>query len=88
MQLLGTHSTSYEDEEISNGTVPYVDDMRLKNRKNSIIGEIDYSHRFANIKLNTGYRTEFSHSRSNLNNLSGQDVYSTNQSQHYLYTEL
>lgn len=84
----GTHSTSYEDEEISNGTVPYVDDMRLKNRKNSIIGEIDYSHQFANIKLNTGYHTEFSHSRSNLNNLSGQDVYSTNQSQHYLYAEL
>ena len=36
----GTHSTSYEDEKISNGTVPYVGDMRLKNRKNSIIGGI------------------------------------------------
>ena len=45
----GTHSTSYEDEKISNGAVPYVDDMRLKNRKNSIIGEIDYSHQFAKL---------------------------------------
>ncbi len=82
----GTNSTSYEDEKNSNE--PYVDDMMLKNRKNSIIGEIDYSHQFANIKLNTGYRTEFSHSRSNLNNLSGQGVYYTNQSQHYFYAEL
>lgn len=67
----------------------YEDAMTLNNQKQSIIGEAAYSRNlFVTSKLNAGYKVEYSHLLSDLNNLFGRSKYTSDYLQQYAYGEI
>lgn len=67
----------------------YEESMALNNRKQSIIGEVAYSRNLSIAsKINVGYKVEYSHLLSDLNNLFGRSKYTSDYLQQYTYGEL
>ncbi|MDR0996021.1 MAG: outer membrane beta-barrel protein [Tannerella sp.] len=92
--LTGTYYNSRQNElnRESDSTNVYLDDqMRLHNRKESLIGELSYTkHWGLATTLSLGYKGTWIHSESDISNyLSGGDTYRylTRNQNHYLYAE-
>ena len=64
------------------------DEMKLENRKQSIIGEVAYTKKFGLTGWNSGYRLDASWLDSDINNLLGSFNYESRYTEQYLYTEL
>jgi hypothetical protein len=64
------------------------DEMKLENRKQSIIGEVAYTKKFGLTGWNLGYRLDASWLDSDINNLLGSFNYESRYTEQYLYTEL
>lgn len=92
LNLVGTGfitSNDYSKKEFSdNGTLILVDNMLEKNRKMSIIGEINYSAEFAKAKFNAGYSIEANNLNSTVTNSFENIEYKTSFLKNYVYTEL
>lgn len=87
--MFNVHGSSAENEYVTVTGLPnYQDEINLKNRKNSVIGELAYGHNLTFGRLNAGYRVGYSHLKSNIDNIEGHSVSTTNQTNNYLYTEL
>ncbi len=63
------------------------DEMKLENRKRSLIGELAYSKKIAMNSWNSGYRLEASWLNSDIDNLLGSFNYQSRYTEQYLYTE-
>lgn len=72
------------------GGAPLVEDnMHLESKKQTLIGEVDYSHRLGRLgSLSGGYRGEYSWLASDMDNLFGRNHYGSTYAKNYLYTEL
>lgn len=67
----------------------YEEFMTLNNQKKSIIGEVAYSRNLSIAsRLNAGYKVEYSHLLSDLNNLFGDSRYTSDYLQQYVYGEV
>lgn len=67
----------------------YEEFMTLNNQKQSIIGEATYSRKLSIAsKFNAGYKVEYSHLLSDLNNLFGSSKYTSNYLRQYTYGEI
>ncbi|MDD7318708.1 MAG: TonB-dependent receptor [Prevotella sp.] len=67
----------------------YEDLMTLKNRKQSVIGEAAYSRTLSlTSKLNAGYKIEYSHLLSDIDNLFGSSKYNSDYLKQYAYGEI
>lgn len=64
------------------------DNMSLQNRKYSLIGEVVYSKAVASNRWNFGYKAEYAHLSSDLNNVFGATAYTSDYFQQYGYGEL
>lgn len=86
-QTKGNDDRKEWGKEIDNET--YEDLMSLNNQKQSFIVEVAYSRNlsFAS-KLNAGYKMEYSHLLSDLNNLLGSGKYTSDYLQQYMYGEV
>lgn len=71
----------------SDDTQTLKDEMKLENRKRSLIGELAYSKKIAMNSWNSGYRLEASWLNSDINNLLGSFDYQSRYTEQYLYTE-
>ncbi len=83
-------TSSYETDKEwkrSDGESVFDNDMKLKARQNSIVGEVAYTHQFDAGKLSAGYRIANNHVSNELNNLSGYSEYTVNYLTQYLYSE-
>ncbi len=83
-------SESFEvDKEwiIGSGNIVFDNDMNLKAKQNSIVGEVAYTHDFKAGKLSTGYRIDNNNVDNKLENLAGNFDYSVNYLTQYLYSE-
>lgn len=82
-------SNDYSKKEFSdNGTLLLDDNMLEKNRKMSLIGEVNYSVDFSKAKFNAGYSIEASNLNSNVKNSFENIEYKTSFLKNYVYTEL
>lgn len=63
------------------------DEMRLENRKQSLIGELAYIKKIALNSWNSGYRMDVSWLNSDINNLIGAYNYQSRYTEQYLYSE-
>lgn len=78
----------HKEIELPSGQTAYTDAMRLENTKNSLIGEVAYTHKLSWAKLNLGYKIEYSRLNSDVNNLLGHKQYHSTQLKQYAYGEL
>jgi hypothetical protein len=62
--------------------------MDEKNRKQSLIGEVNYSAELKNIRLNAGYSIETSSMKSDVVNSFESSIYTTSFLKNYLYSEI
>lgn len=69
------------------GVSVYDNDMVLKAKQTSFVGELAHIHDFAAGKLSSGYRISRSSIANDLNNLSGYSQYKVTYLEQYLYTE-
>lgn len=72
---------------INSGSIVFDNDMNLKAKQNSIVGEIAYTHDFKAGKLSAGYRIDNNNVDNNLENLAGNFDFSVNYLTQYLYSE-
>lgn len=88
--LFDVQSTSYLKQTDTRASSPLVEDnMSLSSKKQTLIGEVDYSHRLGSLgALSGGYRGEYSWLTSDISNLFGRNHYASTIAQHYLYAEL
>lgn len=63
------------------------DEMKLENRKQSLIGELAYTKKIALNSWNSGYRLDASWLNSDINNLLGSYNYQSRYTEQYLYSE-
>ncbi|KIC63691.1 outer membrane beta-barrel protein [Chryseobacterium taiwanense] len=92
LNVVGTAYTSESfeiDKEwiISSGTPIFDNDMNLKAKQNSIVGEVAYTHDFKAGKLSSGYRISNNNVDNTLENLAGNFDYSVNYLTQYIYSE-
>ena len=83
-------SKSFEvDKEwnIETGASVFDNDMNLKAKQTSIVGEVAYTHDFGVGKLSAGYRISNDHVDNTLDNLAGHFTYSVNYLTQYMYSE-
>lgn len=83
-------SKSFEvDKEwvINTGNIVFDNDMNLKAKQKSIVGEVAYTHDFELGKLNSGYRIDNNNVNNSLENLAGNFDFSVNYLTQYLYSE-
>lgn len=86
-QTQGNDNRKEWGKEADNKT--YEEFMTLNNQKQSIIGEAAYSRKLSIAsKFNAGYRVEYSHLLSDLNNLFGSSKYISDYLQQYTYGEI
>lgn len=64
------------------------DEMRLENRKQSLIGEVAYTKKLGRTGWNSGYKLETSWLDSDIDNLLGSFNYDSRYTQQYVYSEL
>lgn len=72
---------------INTGNIVFDNDMNLKAKQNSIVGEVAYTHDFKVGKLSAGYRIDNNNVDNNLENLAGNFDFSVNYLTQYLYSE-
>ncbi|NWJ53444.1 MAG: TonB-dependent receptor, partial [Bacteroidetes bacterium] len=84
-----TTNTSETAKEWVTGTglSVYENDMILKAKQTSFVGELAHVHDFAVGKLSSGYRISRSSIANDLNNLSGYSQYKVTYLEQYFYTE-
>lgn len=92
VNIVGSHYTTNTSETakewiIGSGLSVYDNDMMLKAKQTSLVGELAHIHDFKAGKLSSGYRISRSSISNDLNNLSGYSEYSVNYLEQYLYTE-
>ena len=66
----------------------FQDEMNLKNKKTSFIGEVIYTHQIGTRNLISGYRLDYSHLFSDLKNLKGIYNYTSNIWQQRIYAAM
>lgn len=92
---LNTVSSAYTSESfelskewvLNSGLSVFDNEMNLKAKQNSIIGEIAYTHDFEVGKLSAGYRISNNNVDNTLENLVGNFEYSVNYLTQYIYSE-
>ncbi|MCX8523852.1 outer membrane beta-barrel family protein [Chryseobacterium formosus] len=92
LNVVGSSYTSESfqiDKEwvIGSGNVVFDNDMNLKAKQNSIVGEVAYTHDFKAGKLSSGYRIDNNNVDNSLQNLAGNFDYSVNYLTQYFYSE-
>lgn len=92
INIVGSHYTTNTTETakewiVGSGISVYDNDMVLKAKQTSLVGELAHVHDFTAGKLSSGYRISRSSIANDLNNLSGYSQYSVNYLEQYFYTE-
>ncbi|WP_106914577.1 TonB-dependent receptor domain-containing protein [Chryseobacterium aurantiacum] len=92
INLVGSHYTTNTSETakewiVGSGISVYDNDMMLKAKQTSIVGELAHVHDFKSGKLSSGYRISRSSISNDLNNLAGYSQYSVTYLEQYFYTE-
>ncbi|MFS4473988.1 TonB-dependent receptor domain-containing protein [Chryseobacterium sp. T20] len=92
INVVGSHYTTNTTETakewiVGSGLSVYDNDMVLKAKQTSLVGELAHIHDFTAGKLSSGYRISRSSISNDLNNLAGYSQYSVNYLEQYLYTE-
>lgn len=92
INVVGSHYTTNTSETAkewitASGLSVYDNDMVLKAKQTSIVGELAHTHDFKARKLSSGYRISRSSISNDLNNLAGYSQYSVNYLEQYFYTE-
>jgi hypothetical protein len=83
-----TNSSETAKEWITEtGASVYDNDMVLKAKQTSFVGELAHTHDFKAGKLSSGYRISNSSISNDLNNLSGYSEYKVTYLEQYLYSE-
>ncbi|MBP2616893.1 TonB-dependent receptor plug domain-containing protein [Chryseobacterium jejuense] len=83
-----THSSETAKEWVmGTGLSVYDNDMVLKAKQTSFVGELAHTHDFTAGKLSSGYRISNSSISNDLNNLSGYSQYKVTYLEQYLYSE-
>lgn len=72
---------------VGSGLSVYDNDMMLKAKQTSMVGELSHTHDFKAGKLSSGYRISRSSISNDLNNLAGYSQYSVTYLEQYFYTE-
>lgn len=87
--LFNTHSNNDNHESVAPiQEIFFQDQMRLKNDKQSLIAELAYNHDMGLSRLNAGYRLDYSHLFSDLDNARGQYQFKSNMLQQYVYASI
>lgn len=92
INLVGSHYTTNTSETAkewitASGLSVYDNDMMLKAKQTSFVGELAHVHDFKAGKLSSGYRISRSSISNDLNNLAGYSQYNVNYLEQYFYTE-
>ena len=92
INVVGSHYTTNSTETarewiVDSGLSVYNNDMVLKAKQTSLVGELAHIHDFTAGKLSSGYRISRSSISNDLNNLAGYSQYSVNYLEQYFYTE-
>ncbi|MCJ7933360.1 MAG: outer membrane beta-barrel family protein [Chryseobacterium sp.] len=92
INVVGSHYTTNTSETAKewitgSGMPVYDNDMVLKARQTSWVGELAHTHDFKAGKLSSGYRISRTSISNDLNNLAGYSQYSVNYLEQYFYTE-
>ncbi|MDQ1855652.1 TonB-dependent receptor domain-containing protein [Chryseobacterium sp. WLY505] len=92
INVVGSHYTTNTTETakewiVGSGLSVYDNDMVLKAKQTSLVGELAHTHDFTAGKLSSGYRISRSSISNDLNNLAGYSQYSVNYLEQYFYTE-
>ncbi|MBV8328035.1 outer membrane beta-barrel protein [Chryseobacterium sp.] len=92
INLVGSHYTTNSSETakewmVSSGLSVYDNDMVLKAKQTSVVGELAHIHDFKSGKLSSGYRISRSSISNDLNNLAGYSLYRVDYLEQYFYTE-
>lgn len=92
INVVGSHYTTNTSETaqewiIASGLSVYDNDMTLKAKQTSVVGELAHTHDFKAGKLSSGYRISGSSISNDLNNLAGYSQYTVNYLEQYFYTE-
>lgn len=73
---------------VDTGVDIFNNDMSLKSKQKSFVGELAHYHNFGKSKLNTGYRISNNYISNNLSNLAGKSQFDVNYLEQYFYTEV
>lgn len=92
INLVGSHYTTNTSETAkewitTSGLSVYDNDMMLKAKQTSLVGELAHVHDFKAGKLSSGYRISRSSISNDLNNLAGHSEYKVTYLEQYFYTE-
>ncbi|AZB00251.1 TonB-dependent receptor [Chryseobacterium joostei] len=92
INVVGSHYTTNTSETakewiVSSGLSVYDNDMMLKAKQTSVVGELAHVHDFKSGRLSSGYRISRSSISNDLNNLTGYSQYSVTYLEQYFYTE-
>lgn len=92
INAVGSDYTTYSSETAkewvtTTGLSVYDNDMVLKAKQTSFVGELAHTHDFKAGKLSSGYRISNSSISNDLNNLSGYSQYKVTYLEQYLYSE-
>lgn len=92
INVVGSHYTTNTSETakewiVGSGISVYDNDMMLKAKQTSVVGELAHVHDFKSGKLSSGYRISRSSISNDLNNLAGYSQYSVTYLEQYFYTE-
>ncbi|WP_353148728.1 TonB-dependent receptor [Chryseobacterium sp.] len=92
INAVGSHYTTNSSETAKewiagSGLSVYDNDMTLKAKQTSMVGELAHVHDFTAGKLSSGYRISSSSISNDLNNLAGYSQYKVNYLEQYFYTE-
>lgn len=92
INLVGSHYTTNTSETAkewitTSGLSVYDNDMMLKAKQTSLVGELAHVHDFKAGKLSSGYRISRSSISNDLNNLAGHSEYNVTYLEQYFYTE-
>lgn len=92
INVVGSHYTTNTTETakewiVGSGLSVYDNDMVLKAKQTSVVGELAHAHDFTAGKLSSGYRISRSSISNDLNNLAGYSQYSVTYLEQYFYTE-
>ncbi|MGR3855986.1 TonB-dependent receptor domain-containing protein [Chryseobacterium indologenes] len=92
INVVGSHYTTNTTETakewiVGSGLSVYDNDMVLKAKQTSLVGELAHVHDFKSGKLSSGYRISRSSISNDLNNLAGYSQYNVTYLEQYFYTE-
>lgn len=92
INIVGSHYTTNTTETakewiVGSGLSVYDNDMVLKAKQTSLVGELAHIHDFKAGKLSSGYRISRSSISNDLNNLAGYSQYNVTYLEQYFYSE-